>query len=87
LQLPYAIEKSVFTVMTVLKFGVRFVLLTAGLTLLILAVHAVSGSSIDSTAALQGVITNPWYQVVVFAIAGLHVRLILFRMADKTRTL
>jgi hypothetical protein len=39
LQLPYAIEKSVFTVMTALKFAVRAALLTAVLSAVSLGAH------------------------------------------------
>jgi predicted unusual protein kinase regulating ubiquinone biosynthesis (AarF/ABC1/UbiB family) len=87
LELPYAIEKGVYTFMTILKFGVRWLLLTGALTIASLAVHAISGESIDPSTALQGVLSNRWYQIAVLVLGAIHVRLILFRMADKTRTL
>ena len=87
LQLPYAIEKWVFTVMTGLKLAVRAALLTAVLTAVSLGAHWLIGEPLDPLSALQGVLINPWYQVALLAVAAVHLRLILSRMADKTRTL
>ena len=87
LQLPYAIEKWVFTVMTGLKLAVRAALLTAVLTAVSLGAHWLIGEPRDPLSALQGVLINPWYQVALLAVAAVHLRLILSRMADKTRTL
>jgi predicted unusual protein kinase regulating ubiquinone biosynthesis (AarF/ABC1/UbiB family) len=87
LQLPYAIEKGMYTFMMILKFGVRWLVLTAALTLLSLAAHAIAGESIDPQTALQQVLSNRWYQLAVLLLGAIHVRLILFRLADKTRTL
>jgi len=87
LQLPYAIEKGVYTFMMILKFFVRWVLLTAALTVASLIAHAISGESVDPSTAFQGVLANRWYQIAILGLAAFHVRLILFRMADKTRTL
>jgi predicted unusual protein kinase regulating ubiquinone biosynthesis (AarF/ABC1/UbiB family) len=87
LQLPYAIEKSVFSVMTFLKFLVRGAVLTAALAVASLGLHSLLGQPIEPADALAGVLTNPWYQLILIALAGLHLRLIFFRMADKTRTL
>jgi ubiquinone biosynthesis protein len=87
LQLPYAIEKWVFTVMTLVQFVVRATLLTAALTGVMLAVSALTGSRIDASAALDGALTNRLYQFAVLVLGLVHLRLVLFRMADKTRTL
>ena len=87
LQLPYAIEKWVFTVMMLLKFGVRALLFTVALTALSLGVHTITGEPLPVPDALQGVVSSPWYQLSLVALAALHLRLVFFRMADKTRTL
>jgi hypothetical protein len=87
LQLPYAIEKCVFTVMTILKLGLRVVLFTGAITAVTLGVHVLIGQPVEPVGALEGVLLNPWYQVSILALAAVHLRLILLRMADKARTL
>jgi predicted unusual protein kinase regulating ubiquinone biosynthesis (AarF/ABC1/UbiB family) len=87
LQLPYAIEKWVYVFMTILKFGVRWLALTVLVTLVSLGLRAIAGQQIEALDVLEGVLSNPWYQASVLVLAAIHVRLILFRMADKTRTL
>jgi ubiquinone biosynthesis protein len=87
LQLPYAIEKSVFTVMTTLKLMVRAVVLGAALAALTLGAHWLTGQPLDLASALLGVVSNPWYQLTVVGLAAIHLRLILLRLSDKTPTL
>ena len=87
LQLPYAVEKWVYVVMTAVKFGVRWLALTAALTLLTVAAQSLTNHSPDPATALDAVLANRWYQLSTVALAAIHIRLILFRMADKTRTL
>jgi hypothetical protein len=87
LQLPYAIEKGVYTVMTVVKLAVNVALLTAALTAVIVGANTLTGEPLEAAQAFSAVVGNPWYQVGVLAIAAVHLRMILARMADKTRTL
>ena len=87
LQLPYAIEKWVFTVMLLVQLAVRATLVTAGITGVLLGVSYLLGSPLDAATALGAVVTNPWYRLALLALVVVHLRLVLFRMADKTRTL
>ena len=87
LQLPYAIEKWVFTAMTVVKFAVRATLVTAAFTGVALAMSVLTGNPMDPGGALGAAVTNLWYQLAILALVVVHLRLVLFRMADKTRTL
>src|SRR5260370_11732931 len=87
LQLPYAIEKSVFTVMTTLSLGVRIALLTGVLMVGRLAIDVATGTPFGGAATLREVVSNPLYQLVVVGLSAVHLRLIFLRMADKTRTL
>lgn len=79
------IEKWVVTITTVLKFLVYVTILT-GLGLVVFTgLQATTGQSIDLNDGLQQVITNRLYLIAVAVLAVLNIRIILFRLADKTR--
>jgi hypothetical protein len=65
LQLPYAIEKSVFTVMTAVKAIVRVAVLTAGLAAVDVGVRWLFGQPLAPDAAAREVLASPWYQLAV----------------------
>jgi ubiquinone biosynthesis protein len=83
--LPYTVEKWTFTVMMVIRFAIRLVLLTvlglafsAGLTLL-------DGQTPQFEALVLPTITSPLFLILALLLLLQHVRLVLFRLGDKTR--
>jgi hypothetical protein len=71
----------------VIRFGVRVAALTAVLVAASVGLDWLGGQHIDLAAAFQAVIGNHWYQLAVLIVGILHLRVLMFRMADKTRTL
>jgi hypothetical protein len=87
LQLPFAIEKSIFSVLTVIRFGVRVAALTAVLVGAVVGLGWLIGRPIELYEAFQAVVGNVGFQLLVLVMGILHLRVLMFRMADKTRTL
>jgi hypothetical protein len=79
------IEKWVVTLITLLKFVVYVTILTGLGLLVVIGFQAAAGQSVVLKDSLQLVFANRLYQVALAVLALLHVRLIMFRLADKTR--
>ncbi len=78
------VEKWVVTFVTVLKFAVYAALATGLGVALAIGLNVASGQGIMLTGSLQQVLASRLYQVAIVLLALRHVRLILFRLADKT---
>jgi predicted unusual protein kinase regulating ubiquinone biosynthesis (AarF/ABC1/UbiB family) len=79
------IEKWVVTVVTVLKFAIYVTILTGLGLLVVIGFQAAAGQSVMLNDSLQLVFTNRLYQTAIAILALLNIRIILFRLADKTR--
>jgi hypothetical protein len=44
-----------------------------------------AGQTVELQDVLRQVFANRWYQVALIVLTLLHIRVILFRLADKTR--
>src|SRR5260221_4503546 len=79
------IEKWVVTLGTLLKFVLGVTILTGLSLALVAGFRAATGQSVVVDDSLQQVFANRLYQIAIAVLALLNVRLILFRLADKTR--
>jgi ubiquinone biosynthesis protein len=84
--LPFVIEKWIFVAVTVIRFVSQSLIVTGLAAGIGLASEALQGQPLALAETLQRVVQNPIYLVVISALAILHVRLILFRLEQKTTT-
>lgn len=82
---PYTIEKWTFTVMTVMRLLIYGLLLTALGTGMAAVGSLLNGQSVTVIEALPNVVSHPVYLLVMFILIFLHIRLVMFRLGDKTR--
>jgi predicted unusual protein kinase regulating ubiquinone biosynthesis (AarF/ABC1/UbiB family) len=85
LQLPYTIEKSVFTLLVLLQFFLRASGLTLAIIVFALGVQWASSAPLDIRAALRDVVSHPAYLIGVAVLASVHLRVIMFRLGDRKR--
>jgi hypothetical protein len=71
----------------VIRFGVRVAALTAVLVAVVVGLAWLSGRPLELLEAFQAVVGNLGFQVLVLVMGILHLRVLKYRMADKTRTL
>ncbi len=79
------VEKWVVTLVTAFRFTTYAAALTGLGVLAIIASSAVSGSTLALQDSLQSLFASGWYQLAIGLLAVMHIRLILFRLADKAR--
>jgi ubiquinone biosynthesis protein len=79
------VEKWVVTLVTVLKLMVSSAVLTVVCAALVIVSGVLAGQNVEIQDSLRQVAASRWYQVALIVLALLHVRVILFRLADKTR--
>lgn len=84
--LPFMVEKWIFSVMMVIRFIIRSVSVTLISIGLVLGVNRVAEQSVTFDEALQQVARNNVYLAIMVILFVLHIRLILFRLGDKTRS-
>jgi predicted unusual protein kinase regulating ubiquinone biosynthesis (AarF/ABC1/UbiB family) len=83
--LPFMVEKWIFTTLTVVRFLVRTLIITALGVGIVAGVAALNRQPIPVGDALVQAVNSVPYVVVIALLALLHIRLILFRLGDKTR--
>jgi ubiquinone biosynthesis protein len=82
---PYTIEKWTFTVMTLIRFFVRGALFTALCIAAAAIVRLINRQEMNLAELVPSVITNAGYIAMVVVLLLLHLRLMMFRLGDKTR--
>jgi len=80
-----AIEKWVFAIMTVVQFIGRGLLVTIGGALIILGYAWLSGQPISLDTTTAQLMDSRLYWLCIVVLALLHIRILLFRLADKVR--
>lgn len=81
----FMVEKWIFTVMTVVRFLVRAVVVTALGVGVGAGINALNQQPITVENALQVVMGSVPYLVIIGFMALTHIRLILFRLGDIRR--
>jgi ubiquinone biosynthesis protein len=84
--LPFVIEKWIFVAMMVIRVFTQGLAVTALAAGIAIASDLLQGRQIAITETLRQVIQNPVYLIVLAALAILHIRLIGFRLEQKTQT-
>ena len=84
--LPFVVGKWVYLLLTVIRFSLRGLAVTALAALSVVALQVLTGQFIASETALQQVLANPLYELLIWLLALAHVRMIVFRLSDRTRT-
>jgi len=83
--LPFLVEKWIYAAMMVIRFFVRSVLITG----LAVGVDVVSKMAQEQNVliseSLEHVIQSPIYQIIIVFLAIIHIRLIWFRLTQKTQ--
>jgi hypothetical protein len=79
------VEKWIFAAMMIARFLVRAGIVTALGVGLVIGVPALNWQSVALDSALQQVVRSVPYLLIVALLAVQHIRLILFRLGDKTR--
>jgi ubiquinone biosynthesis protein len=83
--LPFMVEKWIFVVMMVIRFVARAALVTALGVGVVMGLTALNQQPVILETALEQVVQSIPYLVIVVLLALQHIRLILFRLEDKTR--
>jgi predicted unusual protein kinase regulating ubiquinone biosynthesis (AarF/ABC1/UbiB family) len=83
--LPFMVEKWIFVVMMAMRFLVRAAIVTVLAVGVMIGFTDLNRESVTPTAALQEVVRSVPYLVILAFVALQHIRLILFRLGDKTR--
>jgi predicted unusual protein kinase regulating ubiquinone biosynthesis (AarF/ABC1/UbiB family) len=82
---PYTIEKWTFTLMTVIQFLLRGALFTGVCAAVVAGFRLANQQALDFADILQTVVSHTGYLVVIALVFLLHIRLLMFRLGDKTR--
>jgi ubiquinone biosynthesis protein len=82
---PYTIEKWTFTFMTLISFLVRGGVFTAMWVGGGAVWQSMNGHPLDLSAVLQSIFGNGIYWFVIAILSLLHLRMLMFRLGDKTR--
>ncbi|NWF69880.1 MAG: AarF/ABC1/UbiB kinase family protein [Chloroflexi bacterium] len=82
---PYTIEKWTFTLMTAIRFGMRTALFTLVCAGLAAGLMALRGEGVELARVGATVVGQAWYWAIVALLGVMHMRLIFFRLGDKTR--
>jgi len=83
---PFVVGKWVYLLLTVIRFSLRGLAVTALAALSVVALQVLTGQFIAPETALQQVLANPLYELLIWLLALAHVRMIVFRLSDRTRT-
>lgn len=84
--LPFMVEKWIFSIMMVIRFIIRTVIVALLGIGLVLGVSTLAQQPITFEEALQQVVRHGAFIAIVVFLFLLHIRLILFRLGDKTRS-
>jgi predicted unusual protein kinase regulating ubiquinone biosynthesis (AarF/ABC1/UbiB family) len=82
---PYTIEKWTFTAMMVIRFAIRAVILMVLAMLIVAGISRFNQQPITLDATFTQAITAPVFIAVLVILLLQHIRLIMFRLGDKTR--
>jgi hypothetical protein len=82
---PYTIEKWTFTLMTIIGFLLRAALFTGICVAAVIGVRLANQQGVDFADILQTVVSHAGYLIVMVLLGLLHIRLLMFRLGDKTR--
>jgi ubiquinone biosynthesis protein len=81
----FVVEKWIYVLMTVIRFVLRGLAVTVAALLVAVVLQAMAAQAVTPTDALQQVLASRWYQVVIGLLVLVHLRMILFRLSDRTR--
>jgi len=82
---PYVVEKWIFTVMQVIYWIVRVLLITAIGTCLVAGIQLLQNQPIQWDQNLHAVLSSPLYAIALLLVTLLSIRVIMFRLGEKTR--
>jgi predicted unusual protein kinase regulating ubiquinone biosynthesis (AarF/ABC1/UbiB family) len=80
----YVIEKWVFTLIMLLRFGIRSLIFTAALTLLNMVTFWLVAQPTSLSLALSQTLNSRFYQICLFVLLVIHLRRLLFRLGERT---
>jgi ubiquinone biosynthesis protein len=82
----FVVGKWIYLLSTVIRFVLRGLAVTAVAVLIAVALQALTGQLIALEYTLQQVVANRMYELVIGLLALVHLRMILFRLNDRTRS-
>ncbi len=83
--LPFVIEKWIYMAMMVIRFFTQGILITGLAVGVDVLLKLIQGRNILISETLRAVVQSPIYQIIVIFLVITHVRLILFRLEQKTQ--
>lgn len=81
----FVVEKWSYVLISILRFALRGAAVSAAALLIALLYQAMAGQPLDAAAAWPQVAANRWYEAAIGLLALVQLRLILFRLNDRTR--
>jgi len=82
---PYMVEKWIFMLMQVINWIVRVVLVTAVGISIVAGIEFLQNQPINWEQNFHTVVSSPIYAVVLLVVTLLAIRVIMFRLGEKTR--